>query len=181
MVYQKVHTDSGRWTAGKASKRAATAEPAPAVAEAVASKAVVSRSRGRAHPERVDLRRRERRVWAETIGARAAHLLPGDRELVEAVFVEGLGAEAAAERVGGSVRTVRRRSRAIAKRVLSREFEVVLQERDAWPRMRRLVATACVLQGRTLRDASAHLRVSLHTVRRQMDLVRAIVDEGASR
>jgi transposase len=178
MVYQKVHTDVGRWTGRKAAARRTATATGSATSEDSTHKAVAPLSGRTAHPERVDLRRRERRDWAETIGARAAHLLPADRELVEAVFVEGLGAEVAAERLGGSARTVRRRARAIAKRVLSREFEVVLREKDGWPRMRRLVATACVLQGRTLRDASAHLRVSLHVVRRQMDLVREIVEEG---
>lgn len=153
-------------------------EPALATVNAPSRAVTVSK---RMRPDRVDLRRRERREWAEVIVARAELLLPEDRVLVEAVFAEGLDAASAAKRVGGSARTVRRRAKAIAERVLSREFEAVMRERERWPRMRRLVATSCVLQGRTLREAAAHLRVSLHVVRRQMDVVRELVVEGGSR
>jgi hypothetical protein len=38
-----------------------------------------------------------------------------------------------------------------------------------------------VLQGRTLREAAAHLRMTLHEVRRQMDLVHALIDAEVSR
>lgn len=135
----------------------------------------------RARPEMVDLRRRDTREWAEVIATRAEHLLPDDRALVRAVFEDGLDAKRVARLQGANSRTVRRRVRALAQRVLSPEFEFVLRRRDGWPRTRRLVATACVLHGRTLREAAAHLRMTLHAVRRQMDLVRALYDEEHAR
>lgn len=181
MVYQKVHTEMGQWTARRATSGSRPADTAQGSASEPVAQARHVRVSKRMRPDRVDLRRRERREWAELIAARAEFLLPEDRALVEAVFVDGLDASSAAARVGGSARTVRRRAKAIAERVLSREFEVVMRERERWPRMRRLVATSCVMQGRTLRDAAAHLRVSLHVVRRQMDIVRELVEEGGSR
>jgi len=132
-------------------------------------------------PATVDLRRRDTREWAETIASRAEHLLPEDRALVRAVFGDGMDAKRVARLQGEPSRTVRRRVRSLAARVLSPEFEFVLARRDAWPRTRRLVATACVVQGRTLREAASHLQMSLHAVRRQMDAVRALMDEDRGR
>ncbi len=151
---------------------------APSEPPRVASRASGAGARRRAVA--IDLRRKETRELGEVIVARAEFLLPDDRALVCAVFGEGMDSERVARLRGETARGVRRRVRKLAERVMSREFEVVAGHRDAWPRARRLVATACVLQGRTMREAARHLRMTLHEVRRQMDLVRALVDaEGA--
>lgn len=131
--------------------------------------------------ERVDLRRRETREMAEVIVDRSEWLLPPDRDLVRAVFARGLTTLEASSLTGLALRRTRRRVRLLARRVLSAEFAFVVSRREAWPPLRRRVATACVLEGRTLREAAAHLRVSLHTVRTQMDVLRAMMDEGCSR
>jgi hypothetical protein len=113
--------------------------------------------------------------------ARSEFLLPEDRELVRSVFGEGMDANRVARLRGEKTRAVRRRVRQLAERVMSREFEFVARRCEGWPRGRRLVANACVLQGRTLREAAAHLRMTLHEVRRQMDLVHALIDAEVSR
>jgi hypothetical protein len=129
----------------------------------------------------IDLRRRETRELGEIIVARSEFLLPEDRELVRSVFGEGMDANRVARLRGEKTRAVRRRVRQLAERVMSREFEFVARRCEGWPRGRRLVANACVLQGRTLREAAAHLRMTLHEVRRQMDLVHALIDAEVSR
>jgi len=127
-----------------------------------------------------DLRRRSGRDLAETIVNRAVWLMPEDRALIHAVYREGMTALATAELRGESPRAVRRRIRRLVARVLSDPYTVVMRERDHWPPTRRRVATACVLQGRPLRSASQHLKLSLHVVRRQMDAVHALIEEDAS-
>ncbi|MGP1310653.1 MAG: hypothetical protein ACTS27_10690 [Phycisphaerales bacterium] len=202
MVYSLVNTEScqaarvaagadGGFSLGKAwQKRVAVPEPVRTTAVAREFRASGVAASGQTEQVKrprpaaagtVDLRRRDTREWAETIALRAEHLLPDDRSLARAVFADGMDAKRVAALRGERPRTVRRRVRALAERVLSREFEYVMTHRESWPRTRRLVATSCVLQGRTFREAAAHLRVSLHTVRRQMDLVRALLDEEGAR
>jgi hypothetical protein len=102
--------------------------------------------------------------------------MPQDRELINAIYGEGLTAQQVATMTGASPRRVRRRIRALAERLLSERFTFVVRHREAWPPTRRRVATACVLQGRTLRAAAKHLRISLHAVRKEMQIVGALHD-----
>ena len=124
----------------------------------------------------VDLRRRSVRDEAETLVDRAAWALPEDRRLIEAVYREGMPARAVAELRGEKAEQVRRRLRRVVRRLLSEEFVFVLRERDGWPQERRRVATACVLQGRSMRDAAKHLKVSFQEVRKQMQVVDALFE-----
>lgn len=134
------------------------------------------------HPERhafadpVDLRRRSLRDHAETIVVRAEHLLPDDRALLQAVFRDGMTAIDLARVTGTAPRALRRRIRLLAGRVLTARYAYVMRHREHWPATRRRVATACVLQGRSLRAAAAHLRLTLHVVRRHMDAVNALYE-----
>lgn len=122
----------------------------------------------------VDLRRRRVRDEAEVLVARAAWALPEDRRLIEAVYREGMTARAVAELRGESADRTRRRLRRVVERLLSDRFTFTLRERDGWPRERRRVATACILQGRPMRDAARHLKVSYHEVRKQMQAIGAL-------
>lgn len=138
-----------------------------------------------------DLRRRDRRDYARTLLERAAWLPAGDRELIEAVFGEGLsvvaylrrcrdrGLEPASTRgapAGGSVsaRMARRRLRRLIERVLSPRFAFVVAHRTGLGATRRRVAMACIVQGRSLREAAGMLGLSLHAVRRHIDAVEAL-------
>jgi len=120
-----------------------------------------------------DLRRRVPRDLAELLVARAEHLLPEDRALITAVYQDNLTAAQVAQLKGCPPRTIRRRLRSLIQRLLSPRYVFVASRLDRWPPTRKRVARACVLQGRTLRAAAAHLKVSLHTVRRHMDAVAA--------
>lgn len=173
MVYSIVHNVRGE-------ARGAWAPGTPGAPGAGGKPGAALESRRRASA-RVDLRRRETRELAETIVARAEWLLPADRDLMLAVFARGLTSAQAASLLGITTRSARRRVHALATRALSKEFEAVVRERGSWPPTRRRVATACVLEGRTLRQTAAHLRLTLHAVRTQMDIVRALLGEGASR
>lgn len=128
--------------------------------------------------EATDLRRRRRREIAQVLIERSEWLLPADRALVRTVYEEGMSAREAAALTGESVRAIRRRLRGLVRRMLSPRFEYVLRHRDGWPPTRRRVATACVLQGRTMRQAAEDLRLTLHPVRRHMAAIDVLVEEA---
>ncbi len=126
-----------------------------------------------------DLRRRRSRDIAETIINAARHALPDDRSTIRAIYAEGLSVKEVATLRNISPRALRRQVRRNVERLLSSRFNYTLANRDDWPPTRRRVATACILQGRPLRAAAKHLRISLHVVRRQMDVINALHDSNA--
>ncbi len=123
-----------------------------------------------------DLRRRGVRERTDLILLRAEHLEPEDRRLLEVFLSDGMTCNAVAELLGDSPRRVRRRVRTLIERVTSDRYAFVMRERDRWPATRRRVATACVLQGRSFREAAEQLRLTFHTVRRHMNAVEAIFE-----
>jgi DNA-directed RNA polymerase specialized sigma24 family protein len=120
-----------------------------------------------------DLRRRIPRDLADILVLRASHLLPEDRALISAVYQDNLSAIQVAELLNVSPRAIRRRIRVLVQRLLSPRFEFVTRRSRHWGPTRRKVARACVLEGRTLRDAADTLGLTLHTVRRHMDAIAA--------
>ena len=126
--------------------------------------------------EAADLRRRRRREYAEFLVEHAQFALPADRALIEAIHRDGLSAQEVAALTGAPARTVRRRARLLAERLLSPRFAFVLLRREQWPAGRRRVAAACVLQGRTMRATARHLRLSLHAVRKEMSIIDALFE-----
>jgi len=136
------------------------------------------------HPDHfnaADLRRSVTADAASTIADRAEWCLPDERALIDAMYRQGLTASHIAQLRGSPVRVIRRRIRAVIARITSPRFVFVLRNRDHWPPTRRRVATACILQGRSFRDASEQLSVSFHTVRRQMDAINAMFEAEQAR
>jgi DNA-directed RNA polymerase specialized sigma24 family protein len=138
--------------------------------------AVVEAESGRAPGplyQEVDRRRRAVRTSSERLVEGAAWLLPSDRALVIAVYRDGVRPADVASAAGIGVRVVRRRLRRLCSRVLSERFWFVVGARDAWSPVCRRVATACVLQGRSKREAARFLQVTLHRVRAELEVVEA--------
>ncbi len=132
----------------------------------------------RIHPdEATDLRRRRSRELGETIVDHARWSLPDDRAMLTAIYRDGLTAREVAALRHEPARRVRSRVRRLVARLLSDRFLFVLRRRDRWPTLRRRVAGACVLQGRSMRETARHLRVSVHVVRKQMDIINALYTE----
>lgn len=123
-----------------------------------------------------DLRRSVPADLARTVADRAHWCMPEERALIEAMYRQGMTAQQIAKLRDEPATAIRRRIRTVVRRVLSPRFVFVLRHRDQWPPMRKRVATACILQGRTLREAAAHLHLSLHAVRRQMDAITGMFD-----
>lgn len=128
-------------------------------------------------PPALDLRRRSARDRADTIIERARWCLPDDRALLNAIYADGLSVADAARLRNTTPRTLRRRVRLTTERILSRRFEFVLRSRDDWPPVRRRIATACILQGRTHREAALHLRISIYNVRKHMQVITALFED----
>lgn len=129
-----------------------------------------------------DLRRRAfrgGREYAELLIDRAVWLPAADRELVTAVFAEGLSVAAYTRRCrergfgDQSARINRRRLRRLITRLISPKYAFVIARRGDWPIARRRVAMACLVQGLPFRHAAAALGLSLHAVRRHIDAVEA--------
>lgn len=131
-------------------------------------------------PERfdhaADLRRTVPADLARTVAERAQWCLPDERALIDAMYRQGLTAAQIAQLRNEPAPLIRRKIRVVVTRVLSPRFVFVLRHRDQWPPTRRRIATACVLQGRTLRQTAAHLQLSLHAVRRQMDAITGMFE-----
>lgn len=125
----------------------------------------------------VDLRRKRSRDMAEIVADHAQWALPDDRAVIWAIYRDGLTAQQVAHLRSESPRLLRARVRRIVARLVSEQFRFVLRKRDGWPQLRRAVGGACVLQGRSMRDAASFLRLSLHQVRREMGVIRALMDE----
>ena len=127
------------------------------------------------HPA-LDLRRRRDREISELLIHNSRWIRPSERAIVLAYHKHGLSAADIAHARGEDPRTTRRRLRIISKRLLSGQFAFVLSKRDSWPAQRRRVANACILQGRTTRDASRYLRVSVYTVRRHLTTINSLFE-----
>lgn len=123
--------------------------------------------------EAADLRRRRKREQIEQILARAAWLPDSDRAVLEAVFGEGKTVTEVAVLMGCPPRALRRRVRRLLDRVLAHRFVFVTSRIDGWPPTRRRVATACVIEGCSLRDAAKRLGISLYSVRRHHEAINA--------
>lgn len=128
-----------------------------------------------------DRRRREGREASETILRRAQWLPRVERELIRAVYGDGRKPSQVGVLIGASDRVMRARVRRIVTRMASREFMFVIRRRRSWPEERGRVATALFVEGRPLRAVAREQRVTVHAVRREWDLVRALCAEERAR
>ncbi len=124
-----------------------------------------------------DLRRSPSREALEVIVHRSGCLLPEDQALMDACYSRGLGVLELARLQGVDPRVVQRRIKRLSARVISAEFSFVLSQESSWPPTRRRIARAVILEGRTMRAASAVLRISLHRVREHIRLIHALFNE----
>jgi DNA-directed RNA polymerase specialized sigma24 family protein len=99
--------------------------------------------------------------------------------VIRAIYGNGQRGTDVARMLGQPLRSFRRRLRRIVKRVLAPEFPFVLRHRSRWPKVRRAVATAIFVEGRSARRAAAELGLSQHAVRRHVDVVRALHESSA--
>lgn len=123
-----------------------------------------------------DLRRIKSRDLIDTVLSRAELLPEPDAALLCAVYDRGLSVSNLALTTNADVRALRKRVRVLVARVMDPSFAYIAHHAPSWPEAPRQVATLCLLQGLTVREAAARLSVSCHTVRRNLDAVRALTE-----
>lgn len=115
-----------------------------------------------------------RRDELELVQLRAQHLPSNDAAFIRALYVDGLSASKLARLQGTDPRAIRRRARRILRRMNSPLFIYVVREMHNWSRARRATAEASVLAGRGVRAAALETGLSLHVVRRHLEVIRAM-------
>jgi hypothetical protein len=121
-----------------------------------------------------DLRRRDARSHAEQIAGRARFLPREERALISAVYEQGRSIAELAALCGKEPRALRRDVRRIVQRLAAPEFAFVVLHADSWSGSMGRVARCCIVEGYPVRRAAQALRLSLHTVRKHRDMVRAM-------
>jgi hypothetical protein len=120
--------------------------------------------------------RRLARDLADQVVLRAEHLPPQDRSLLLAVYADGRSVKDLAALTREDPRRLGRHVRRLTHRILSNAYIFVVRHRDDWPTARRRIATACIVHGRTLKEAAADTNTSFYNARKQLDAVRALLD-----
>jgi hypothetical protein len=129
------------------------------------------------YAQAADLRRKRSRALSNQLVRLAQWLEPEDRAIAYAAFRDNLTAREVALIRATSARLVRRHLRVLIKRLTTPLFEFVARERENWPALRRHIATAVVLHGKSHREAAQHLHTTLHIVRTEMNIVQALAGE----
>lgn len=123
-----------------------------------------------------DLRRRHARREIERVVENAAALPDPDRILIETVYRDGRSVADVARLSGDDPGALRRRVRALVRRVMSPEFAYVIARRHLFAPQRRVVADSVILRGRTMRETARAMGVSLHVVRRHREAITDLAD-----
>ena len=116
-----------------------------------------------------DLRRKRREGELDVLLRRAEALPKQDRLFLETILREGKSTVKVAGLMQTNPRALRRRAKRLARRLCSHEFLFVIREMGNWPLTRRRVAEACVIEGKSVRQAAVDLRITFHTVRRHIE------------
>jgi hypothetical protein len=125
----------------------------------------LQRLRWHPNPDQLDL-----------LSTRLDELASDEQALVRALYLDQRTPAEIAPLLGMDERSVRRRAKRIADRVLSGEFAFVIRSRDLWPFKRRRVATAIFVRGLSLNAAAADLGLSTYRVRQERAMVLALYD-----
>lgn len=117
-----------------------------------------------------------RRERAELVVRRAEHLPPEDRAVLAAVFEDGMTVKGLAMLMGVEPRKLGRRVKRLVRRVMSDRYIFVVSHRETWPAVRRRLATASIIHGRSIKSAAAEAGTTFYNARKQLDAVNALVD-----
>ena len=126
--------------------------------------------------ESLDLRRKRDASLSSRLVRRAHWLEPEDRELILAVFDRGQTACSIGTISSQPPRVVRRRIKALAERLCDPRVAYVVAHRNAWGSSRRRVTHELFIRGRSMRQVSQLLSISLHCVRKHRDAIEAMVN-----
>lgn len=115
------------------------------------------------------------REASEVLLGRAVFLPASDRALLEQVYDRGVKPRQIAAVTGESTRAVQRRVRILVRRLCDPQVVAVLRHHRQWDRTTARVAIAYWVHRRTLHETAHDLKLTLHQVRQQLQLVRGLL------
>ncbi|MEZ6164220.1 MAG: hypothetical protein R3B67_07265 [Phycisphaerales bacterium] len=124
--------------------------------------------------EQIDLRRKQPGATISRLIRRAQWLSGPDRELFLAYYEQGLCATRIGVMLGMDPRSVRRSIRQMTARLNDPRAAYVAAHCNAWGRSRGAIARELFLRGRSMREVSQKLGISLHCVRKHRDAIEAM-------
>ena len=107
--------------------------------------------------------------------SRAEHLPDADRVLIEQFLGQGYSISQLARFSGTPVRQMHRRVHSVIKRLQNKDFIAISTQFELLPKESRPTARMVVLNGMSMRRAAEAMGLSLHQVRKHMDMVHATV------
>ncbi|MEO1008657.1 MAG: sigma factor-like helix-turn-helix DNA-binding protein [Planctomycetota bacterium] len=123
----------------------------------------------------LDLRRKRRRALVAQIVDASEHLPEQERQLLLAVYGRGMRVSEVAVMLGVPERRLRRRVRALLKRVTDPAFAAVVRHGSSWPRQLHAVARLAVIEGLPMRVIASRLGLSYHQVRQHCATMHTLV------
>jgi len=124
----------------------------------------------------LDMRRKRRRALVTRILDAADHLPPDERQLLLAIYGRGMPVSEAAIMLGVPERQLRRRVKALVRRVCDPSFDAAVRLGPELPRQIRQVARLTAIEGLPMRQVAQRLGISYHNVRKHRDAFHAMVD-----
>ena len=118
----------------------------------------------------------QRRAFCERVLLLARALPRRERRIMDARYREGLSLAAAAERFGMSPTALDRRIRTLLARMQTPRFQFVAFHSEALPADVAATAKLVAVRGHSLRRTARLRGLSLHRVREQMGLVKALAE-----
>lgn len=131
--------------------------------------------------EALDLRRKRRRAMVARVLEAADHLPADERQLLLAIYGRGLSVRQTAAIIGAPDRRLRRRVKAIVRRIYDPAFDAAVRLAPDLPRPLREVVRMVVIQGVPMHQAGQSLGMSYHSVRKHAAAFRAIVEATPAR
>lgn len=129
----------------------------------------------------LDMRRKRRRALVTRVLDAADHLPSDERQLLVAIYGRGMAVSEVAGMLGAPERQLRRRVRALVRRVCDPNFDAAVRLSPELPRQLRQVARLKAIEGLPMRQIAQRLGVSYHTVRKHYDAFRALIEAAGSR
>lgn len=123
-----------------------------------------------------DMRRSRTSDLVRAVAKHADHLPPKERALIQQVFVDGTPINRLAQTRGEEPRRLARRVKSITKRLLDPRFKYVTENKAAWRPTRQRVASACIVEGLSMREASEKLKLSPYTIRKHREAIDAMFE-----
>ena len=122
----------------------------------------------------LDLRRKRRRAMVTKVLDAADHLPPDERQLLLAIYGRGMPVSEAALMMGTPERQLRRRVKALVKRVCDPAFQAAIRLGPQLPRPIDQAARLTIIEGLPVRQAALRLGLSYYSVRKRREAFLAL-------